>query len=106
MSTEEHLMGPRMPLPTLPVLVSSQPDISRLTMQAIDYIALNFVYFRGNVHVMICLLLSSRYGLSQGAEELGEVMWPSPPHFFASLLSSVDCLTLLALFLLSVPLFF
>ena len=71
-----------------------------------DYIAINFVYFRWNVHDMICGLLSWTPWALPSAEKVGEVMWPSPPHFFASLLSSVDCFTLLAVFLLSVPVFF
>jgi len=33
---------------------------------------------------MIPLLLSLRHGLSPGAKEVGEVMWPSPPLFFAT----------------------
>jgi hypothetical protein len=45
-----------------------------------------YIYFvvGGNVHVKILELLSLGHGLSPGAKEHGEVMWPSPPHFFAA----------------------
>jgi hypothetical protein len=64
MNTEEHSVGPLLLLPILLESASSQLDISGATSQAIDYIEINFVYLRGNVHAMICSLLSSRYGLS------------------------------------------
>jgi hypothetical protein len=44
------------------------------------------VFVREDVHAKIHLLLSLRYGVSPGAKEVGEVMWLSPPLFFAALL--------------------
>ena len=38
---------------------------------------------------MIYVLLSWTPWLSPGVKKVGEVMWPSPPHFFASLTSCV-----------------
>jgi hypothetical protein len=46
---------------------------------------ISLFFFQGKVHASIRVLLSFRYGVSPGAKEKGEVMWPSPPFFFAAL---------------------
>jgi hypothetical protein len=46
---------------------------------------ISLFFFQGKVHASIQLLLSFRHGVSPGAKELGEVMWPSPPLSFAVL---------------------
>lgn len=46
---------------------------------------ISLFFFQWKVHASIRVLLSFRHGVSPGAKELGEVMWPSPPLSFAAL---------------------
>jgi hypothetical protein len=46
---------------------------------------ISLFFSRRKVHASIHLLLSFRHGVSPGAKELGEVMWPSPPLSFSAL---------------------
>ncbi len=47
-------------------------------------IFISIFYSREEVHAKIHLLLSLRCGVSPGAKEEGEVMWPSPPLSIAA----------------------